>query len=745
MSSLSKKKRLGVVIDAIHEQYQSGIWKGICHRAKEWGADVLSFAGTSQDGVDHFDAHYDIVQNFLIHTEIDAVIVFSGSIEEHHGKAFTEALCQSFGDIPITCVSEKIADYPTIMVENGPGIEQIVAHLVTRHDRRHIAFIKGPSNHAEAEARLTAYHRALERNGIPFDESLVFEGSFLARDGAMAVRTLVSSKRPCDAIVCVNDHTAIGVLDELRRQGLHVPGDISVAGFDDVKEAMTAEPALTTVRQPLFLMGVSAVDNVLYQATGKMVPSETVLPAEPVYRRSCGCFSKEVSSAKAVHVHADSVSRDDIIDRILKQVAPVIDTTSAHFLGPDAMRQSLVDFLDSLGRNVDHPTGQYGFLNALDTLLFKATAYCDSIALLMIILRELTVYVPSLFSDTVKQAEANNLLQQGKALVQEKRVHSASKGFIAEQHFQRHINVVSQRIISSFEQRELIESIARGLPALNVNSMVLAVFHRDSVNRRNWRYSDFCELKLAYNIRLNRTEYPRDNSKIPSGDIFVMDLLEPERTNNHIFMPLVHRDEYLGYVVLEYTDTAPLFMYEELRQHIGSAIKSAMLLRKFKAQSMLDELTGVYNRRGFVTLGNKMLESARATGLEMMMFYADVDGLKGINDTYGHEHGDVIISGAAQVLSETFRERDLIARIGGDEFVVVLISDTMAGLEEKIRERYEMFEARFNERLKRQYSLSLSLGVAICKTSDGENLERLMKRADADLFAKKRERKLALK
>ncbi|MBN2341520.1 MAG: GGDEF domain-containing protein [Deltaproteobacteria bacterium] len=744
MSESSQRIKIGVIIDAIHEQYQSGIWKGITHRAKTLGIDLISFIGTSQDGVDHFDTHYDVIQPFAPNSDIDGVIIFSGSITEHHGKDFTRNLCKTFGNLPLVCVSEKISGFPCIIVENAPGIELTIDHMVSHHNLHNIAFIKGPNGHAEAEERFEAYKRSLIRNHLELDEELIFDGSFIARDGAKATRELIQKGIPFDGIVCVNDHTAFGVLEELSRQNLHVPGNVSVAGFDDVKEAAMLQPALSTVRQPLFRMGEEAVNNIVEQINGGRIPEETVLPTEPVYRRSCGCFSDEVENAKAIHTHISGLSPDEIVNNIFDTTYSLIATHSAAYPGDDKYREKLQDLVDSLVWDVKKPLIRHIFLNEVDILLFSTSKFADSVSLLQTLLRELTVYVTSLFDDAKSIASANNILQQGAALIREHRSVVEQRVLLDEKHFQLNINVTSQRVISSFEQRELLEAIAKGLPTLDVQSLVLATFQEGSINRNHWHYPDTCNLLLAYNQTLGKVIYPRGVTQISSHEIFPRELRNPDKPHNHIFMPLYYRDEYLGYMVLEFAKAAPLFMYEELRLHVSSAIKSALLLRKFKAQSMIDELTGVYNRRGFVTLGEKMLASAKGSNMELMMFYADVDGLKLINDKYGHEDGDIIISGAASVLCETFRERDLIARIGGDEFVILLVSKKMVDLEDKIRDRFALFEQKFNENLNKPYKLSVSLGAAICNMARNEPLDKLMKRADADLFGKKRARKLAL-
>lgn len=746
MNGTRKRIKIGVVIDAVHEQYQAGIWRGISKRANELQIDLLSFIGTSQDGVDHFDTQYDVIQAFAPKSDIDGVIVFTGSITEHHGRDFTKSFCKLFSGIPLVCVSEKIPGFPSIVVENAPGIEQLIDHFVTIHNLRSIAFIKGPNGHEEAEERFAAYKRGLERNSIVFNPDLVFDGSFISRDGAQAVKDLIAKDIFFDGILAVNDHTALGVLEELSRHKKHVPGMVSVAGFDDVKEASMVQPTLSTIRQPLFLMGLAAVDNILDQINGVTPEMETLLPTEPVYRRSCGCFSYEVENAKAIHCHIDNRNQEEVIDSIYSQSLHYVNRRSPHYPGDDEFRTLVKNLIEALIWDVSKPSIRHIFLNEIDMLLFHTSKYSHSISLLQAILKEVTVYVSSLFSDTQQLTEANNIFQQAVALVQEHRSVLEKRWLLDEKSFQHHINVVSQRIISSFEQRELLESIAKGLPKLGIESLALTIFEQENINRSHWTFHEECNLLLAYNSALDKVIYPRGVTKIKSTEIFPNQLTYPNRAHNQIFMPLYHRDEYLGYIVLEFSDSAPFSIYEEIRSHVSSAIKSSLLLRKFKAQSILDELTNVYNRRGFVSLGSKMLLTAHGNKQELVMFYADVDGLKTINDQYGHADGDIVINGAARILCDTFRERDLIARIGGDEFVVALICshEHLDGLEEKIRDRFSKVESQFNKTLNKPYKLSVSLGIAVCDMKNEESLEKLMKRADADLFSKKRARKLSL-
>jgi diguanylate cyclase (GGDEF)-like protein/PAS domain S-box-containing protein len=160
--------------------------------------------------------------------------------------------------------------------------------------------------------------------------------------------------------------------------------------------------------------------------------------------------------------------------------------------------------------------------------------------------------------------------------------------------------------------------------------------------------------------------------------------------------------------------------------------------------SLTDELTGLYNRRGFMTLAEQQFRLAARGGKPLLLLFADVNGLKTVNDALGHEIGDALLLDAAQVLQTAFRSSDIVARLGGDEFVVLLIdpSSTSADL---VKTRLEACIAHFNNATRRPYRLSLSVGVCASSADaeHGPELQRMLAEADAEMYLAKQERRKA--
>lgn len=160
------------------------------------------------------------------------------------------------------------------------------------------------------------------------------------------------------------------------------------------------------------------------------------------------------------------------------------------------------------------------------------------------------------------------------------------------------------------------------------------------------------------------------------------------------------------------------------------------LQRALLQMALRDDLTGLHNRRGFIALATRYLRSACDTGQHVVMFFADVDGLKSINDRFGHGEGDRAISRAATCIKETFRKFDVTARLSGDEFVALII-EAPGRSAEAICRRLQSKLAGCSD-AKSPYKLSLSVGVAHFDPRKPVTLQELMRQADAALYRHKR-------
>lgn len=153
--------------------------------------------------------------------------------------------------------------------------------------------------------------------------------------------------------------------------------------------------------------------------------------------------------------------------------------------------------------------------------------------------------------------------------------------------------------------------------------------------------------------------------------------------------------------------------------------------------SMNDELTGLYNRRGFIQMAENNLKEAKRNGDELVLFFADMDKLKQVNDTLGHSQGDMAIINIAKILKKTFREGDVIARFGGDEFAILLTSVSKNSLTQS-KKRLQENITQFNAEEDLPYKLSLTVGSCLISAKNITSIDQVMDQADQKLYELKR-------
>jgi len=175
---------------------------------------------------------------------------------------------------------------------------------------------------------------------------------------------------------------------------------------------------------------------------------------------------------------------------------------------------------------------------------------------------------------------------------------------------------------------------------------------------------------------------------------------------------------------------------EELKSSNVELQKAQIALEQLASA---DELTGLNNRRGFLTLATQSIKLAYRAQKRFALVFVDLDGLKKINDTLGHSDGDLAITDAAYVLSDSFRHCDVVGRLGGDEFAV-LMSDVDEESARIVKKRLIDKVDKLNAKRHRSYTLSLSIGILICNFDEKEPLEALLARVDALMYEEKKKK-----
>jgi two-component system cell cycle response regulator len=176
-----------------------------------------------------------------------------------------------------------------------------------------------------------------------------------------------------------------------------------------------------------------------------------------------------------------------------------------------------------------------------------------------------------------------------------------------------------------------------------------------------------------------------------------------------------------------------------LSRVICYSIERQKLQDELRSLALIDDLTGLYNRRGFFTLAEHHLKLAERMHKKFYLIFSDIDNLKKINDDFGHLQGDLFLKKAAEILCYSFRDSDIIARIGGDEFVVLIPETTDYNAKSAITRLQENIK-KYNKKEKK--NLSLSMGIANFHPNLKFSLQDLLDKADKHLYEEKKKRRL---
>lgn len=296
MDARGSRKTIGLIVDMFVswgelDYYQTKILRGVDDFCRERDLDLLVFVTGHLDSPFEWEKTRNVLFDFVSSEIADGVIVLPSAIGVYASRDRLERAIRSFGELPLVTLGDRFEGLPSVSVDNRGGMKAVVDHLIERHGKRRVAFIRGIEGNTDAEARFGAYRESLSEHGIPFDPDLVAPGNFLFDSGKEAIGLFEERKIAYDAIAAANDNMAIGALLEMGRRG---DDAFPVGGFDDAEGGKLH--ALTTVSQPFREQGYVGARVLLELIEGREVPLETLVPASLITRSSCGCVSDAVAS-----------------------------------------------------------------------------------------------------------------------------------------------------------------------------------------------------------------------------------------------------------------------------------------------------------------------------------------------------------------------------------------------------------------------------------------------------------------
>lgn len=257
-----------MVVRDVGNPFYLEILKGVEATARAAGYSVLM--GNTENDSDREVEYFDMLRD----GHADGMILMTGKLPAREG------FLESVADAPIVVALEEIRDagFPHVMIDNEGAARDAVEHLVGLGHKR-IAHISGPVPEIMSVSRRNGYRAAMQAAGLAIPDGYEPVGDYLLHTGQRLCRELFELPQPPTAIFVANDEMAFGVIHELRRLGLDVPGDVSVVGFDDLFLSEAFYPPLTTVSQPRAEIGRAAMNMLLDMLAGGLTPRKPAMLA----------------------------------------------------------------------------------------------------------------------------------------------------------------------------------------------------------------------------------------------------------------------------------------------------------------------------------------------------------------------------------------------------------------------------------------------------------------------------------
>jgi DNA-binding LacI/PurR family transcriptional regulator len=554
--------RIAVLLDHIESDYPVEVVRGVLRAARSSRARVLVIPGGALSSPRAPVVVRNFVYDLVAQARVDGLVVLAGSLSNLAGVERFRTWVEGFVRLPCVFVGIDQGDRPSVFADNAAGIHAVVSHLIETHGKRRIAFLRGPPESLECEARRLAYLETLATHGIQPDPRLIVTGGLERERGGRAVTELFDEHRftpaTVDALVAVNDDSALGAIEELARRGIQVPDRMAVVGFDDSEGARTSNPPLTTVSQGVEAQAHTAVRALLeHLERGTALVSRAIDPAL-VVRSSCGCrqrFQNDSGSVRPPEGGMARTCRLALIERRTSILAELARAAQGRLTGMSGWESRLLDALLEDLTTLEGGT----FVGEVEQLVRQNVAFGRDVMIchdVLTVLRLKAVACATLEPSSRPRVED---------LFQESRLTVARIGAEVERDrvrtLQARLRLVTKGCLSllgTTPRAELTPLLTEHLPALGIRSF--------SVTRlRGGPDGGALEVLVR---RADGISSPGD-SRLTLGSLGLDEVLEQEEAM--LIEPLEFDGHPVGLAALTWGARDPLH-YEQLREVLGAAV-----------------------------------------------------------------------------------------------------------------------------------------------------------------------------
>ena len=527
---------------------------------------------------------------------------------------------------PVVYLKSVKNDFYSILYSDKQSMKDITKYVIESSGKTDICHMTGRLELDDAVQRLEGYKEAMSEAGIEVTKDMIFYGDYYTRKAKQALDFFYSSRGHYpEAIICANDYMGISLIDELSNRGIRVPEDILISGYDNIPDAKSCTPPLTTVNMDIKTMVNKAYDII-----------------------------KNLNAGKEVE-HISYVRNPIIIRRSTDSSIPIKPPIEAD------IKAQLRDLKERYA--------------GLENVFFLSSSY------------DICFTEEELFSS-------------------------------ADYHF-ANTRATKAYICLTVDAFNIQERPTEKLTNFTEKTVLKRIFYGD--------------IKKHYD---SPEEIFSTNELLPSKYL--------EKEPSIYYVTTIHAGyKVYGYMISTHNDGEHPNRY--IQNYVGcmaNAIDSFNIRKEYhdiidiRKAYIQDELTGIYNRRGFEKKLLIMKDRAKRHNLYMSVVSIDMDGLKYINDTFGHSEGDTALIEFAKVLLATLNDDEICARYGGDEFSAILISDDKNRTLDFIPKLEENMTL-LNNKINKNYTIHASVGIVCCQDYPELDTRACLKLADNQMYENK--------
>ena len=626
-----RRKTIGVFICKAYALFDNAVYHTLEKEAKKHDFDVIIFTTVGYfSSQNEYDEQERGMFAFAPIEQLDGIIVAPDTYEIEGFRGQLHAELSARAKCPVVSIRHLGEEFDCIYTDENLALRPMMRHLLEDHGLKRISFLAGYEGHPDSELRLQVYREEMAAHGLEVDEKKnITHGNMWLNCGPKAYEELFSDpeNRP-QAVVCANDYMAVGLMHTLQMNGIRVPEDVIVTGFDNVPSISLSMPTLTTVEQDFAEMARIAVEEVdrqiREQGSTERNNGNKKMPigGKLILGESCGCGYRG----------------DDYYARISEERGHEVDRMNTREVG---MTYFTIE------------------MNA-----------CDDLKDLHRVLVEKTDDTPTLRDYYLCLFEKGKD-ENGNPVFAEEITDTACLVHVMKDRQDHGMPMIS------FERNQLLPEMAERADEAQV--FFLMLLHQ----REN-----------AYGYAL----FHYQPGEVPSNFFQHWNIVLSGALSN------IHKRNEL------------MLLYEERR-----------------LSSITDVLTRLLNRRGLEEQLAPVWQRLCARGENAAFVSFDMDGLKYINDTYGHQAGDYAIRLTANAIRKSAPRDAILARLGGDEFLAVLPRANRQAAERYMKDFEEELKA-LNETESRAFIVEASCGAVVFRLNELSTIEECIQKSDEAMY-----------